>query len=203
MTHYETLGVQPDASPEEIKAAYRVAASKAHPDKPGGSDEAMQKVNRAHDTLRDPQARQRYDETGSDREPPSIEVKARSVFAQMLEAVIESESALNLVDAIKGKIKEVGHKLDGQQVQANRKRERLTARRAKVRTKDGAENLVHGIIDAKLEGLDRQLQAITESRAINQFLLGMVDAHEDDETEDIGGWRGGEHVFRFGSSRSW
>lgn len=193
MNHYETLGVQPDATAEEIKAGYRAAASKAHPDKPGGSDGAMQAVNRAYDTLRDPEARKRYDETGSDREPPAIEVRAMQAMAQMIEGIVESESPVNIVKAIKAKIDEVRRKLDGQQVQANRKRERLQARRGKVRTKGGAENLVHAIIDSKVEQLDSQLQAITESRAINHVLAVMIEAYEDDEQDDIG-WPGPESM---------
>ncbi|MCX5924091.1 MAG: ankyrin repeat domain-containing protein [Candidatus Dependentiae bacterium] len=44
------LGVSENASPEDIKSAYRKAALKAHPDA-GGSDVAMKKVNEAKDVL--------------------------------------------------------------------------------------------------------------------------------------------------------
>jgi curved DNA-binding protein CbpA len=186
MNHYETLGVHPDSTSEEIKAGYRVAASKAHPDKPGGSDDAMQKVNRAYDTLRDPETRQWYDETGNDSRQPSLDDSARQVFTVMLDELVETESPINIVKSIKRKIKEVRCHLDKSQEQANKKRARLQQRREKVRTKDGARNLVHDIIDAKIGALDAQLQKITESRAINQALIGMIDAYEDDEQEDIG-----------------
>lgn len=65
MTHYDTLGVGRDASPDAIKKAYRKRASKAHPDK-GGTAEEMAKVNRALEVLSDPQRRDDYDRTGSD-----------------------------------------------------------------------------------------------------------------------------------------
>jgi hypothetical protein len=42
---WEVLGVQPNATVEQIEAAYRQKARKAHPDAPGGSGEAMQVLN--------------------------------------------------------------------------------------------------------------------------------------------------------------
>lgn len=61
MTHYEVLGVRPEAGSEEIRAAYLRLARRLHPDHEGGSDEAMQAVNAAWQVLRDPVRRQAYD----------------------------------------------------------------------------------------------------------------------------------------------
>jgi curved DNA-binding protein len=61
MNHYSTLGVNKDASPEDIKRAYRKLASQNHPDK-GGSKEAFQKIQQAYDFLSDPGRRQQYDQ---------------------------------------------------------------------------------------------------------------------------------------------
>ena len=48
--HYEILGVTRSASAEEIRAAYRRAAKKAHPDQ-GGSDEAFRRIQAAAEIL--------------------------------------------------------------------------------------------------------------------------------------------------------
>lgn len=61
MTHYEVLGVRPDAGAEEIRAAYLHLARRVHPDHVGGSAEAMQAVNAAWHVLRDPLRRRAYD----------------------------------------------------------------------------------------------------------------------------------------------
>lgn len=44
------LGLGPDASKDEIKAAYRSIAQVVHPDKPTGSKEAFQELNNAYIT---------------------------------------------------------------------------------------------------------------------------------------------------------
>jgi curved DNA-binding protein len=60
MTHYTTLGIAENASPEEIKKAYRRLASQHHPDR-GGDTARFQDIQAAYDTLADADRRQRYD----------------------------------------------------------------------------------------------------------------------------------------------
>lgn len=60
MDHYETLGVSRNASPDEIKKAFRKLAMKHHPDK-GGDEQAFKQINEAYDTLSDPQKKAQYD----------------------------------------------------------------------------------------------------------------------------------------------
>lgn len=65
--YYEVLGVGKDATPEEIKKAYRRLARKYHPDVNPGDKEAETKfkeVKEAYDVLSDPQKRQQYDQFG-------------------------------------------------------------------------------------------------------------------------------------------
>lgn len=65
--YYEVLGVSRDASPDEIKRAYRKVALKSHPDRNPGDEEAttrFKEASEAYDVLRDADKRQRYDRYG-------------------------------------------------------------------------------------------------------------------------------------------
>lgn len=60
MDYYHTLGITKNATPDEIKKAYRKLASQHHPDK-GGDTVRFQEIQTAYDTLSDPNKRQQYD----------------------------------------------------------------------------------------------------------------------------------------------
>ena len=66
--HYETLGVQRNASSEEIKKAYRKLARELHPDV-NPSEQAQEKfksVTHAYEVLGDEKSRRNYDSGGSE-----------------------------------------------------------------------------------------------------------------------------------------
>jgi curved DNA-binding protein CbpA len=61
---YSVLGLSPRANHEEIKAAYWSLAKQSHPDVNAGDEDAEQRtkdINRAYETLGDPDARAAYD----------------------------------------------------------------------------------------------------------------------------------------------
>lgn len=64
---YDTLGVSPTASEQELKKAYKTNALKYHPDKNAhnpGAEEKFKEISHAYEILSDPQKRQVYDQYG-------------------------------------------------------------------------------------------------------------------------------------------
>ena len=65
MDYYSTLGINKNASQEEIKKAYKKQSMAHHPDRTGGDDSKFKEINEAYQTLNDPQKKQMYDQFGT------------------------------------------------------------------------------------------------------------------------------------------
>ena len=75
-TLYDTLGVAKNASPDEIKKAYRKLAAKYHPDRNPGdaaAEERFKEVQTAYDTLSDAEKRKQYDTFGTTNGRPGFD----------------------------------------------------------------------------------------------------------------------------------
>ena len=62
--YYEVLGIEPNASAEEIRRAYHMLAFQCHPDRHQETEEAnkkMQEINEVYAILSDPIKRREYD----------------------------------------------------------------------------------------------------------------------------------------------
>src|SRR5215475_7822202 len=67
--YYKVLGLDKNATQEEIKKAYRNLARKHHPDLNPNDKEAhkrFQQINEANEVLSDPEKRKKYDQYGKD-----------------------------------------------------------------------------------------------------------------------------------------
>lgn len=93
-THYDVLGVRPDATQDQIRRAYHALARRHHPDtqpdaEPAEAREAglaMAAVNDAWEVLGDPTRRRAYDNAAPPRSEPSPEAHEWMPFHQRSDA---------------------------------------------------------------------------------------------------------------------
>ena len=64
--YYKILGVEKNASAEDIKKAFRKLAHQYHPDKQGGDEAKFKEVNEAYQVVGNAEKRKQYDQFGAD-----------------------------------------------------------------------------------------------------------------------------------------
>lgn len=169
---YGILGVSRDATVAKIKAAFRKRAKEAHPDK-GGSDEELQAINQAWETLGDPVKRARYDETGEVSGPGSTISPGEMMFLQVLNNALK-----NIVEQGEGSITvEVSRQLSEQHKRRAREHTatkeliaRLDKQLGRYINRENGENL----IEASLRANKAQLLALSAN--LDREICALLDA---------------------------
>lgn len=156
--HYETLGVARDASPDEIRAAYRRAAKDAHPDREGGSTERMQAVNAAYDVLADAERRQAYDAGDFEGSPQAV-AKAilRSIFVEAIQenAPDPIKFAETKLDASERGAREKALVMSAAIRRMEKQRKRITAK--------GARDLYHEILEGAIRSAEDDIRTMEQN----------------------------------------
>jgi curved DNA-binding protein CbpA len=180
MDLYNTLGVAKDASPADIKKAYRRRSSQAHPDK-GGSEKAQQAINAAYAVLSDDRKRKHYDETGKDREP-NIDQQANAILLSLLNELLESDDEVTDIIAV-GRMKLKGRVVSIlTNIEMGKSRVSIIERkRGKVRRKDSGPNAVDMLIEQKVSRLKAAIADLAEGLAIHQHAIKLLDVYESTE----------------------
>jgi curved DNA-binding protein CbpA len=165
---YETLGVKKDATPAELKRARRDRARQLHPDKEGGSEDEMRKVNHAFDVLFDPTRRQLYDATGQESQQPEEDRVRQLLFQGFIDALVKD--APNVVKGAQQFLESAKSQIEGQQVEGERALHALKGRRDKVTTKSPI-NAFHLIVDQQIVGIEQKLAGLgNDLETVNKAL---------------------------------
>lgn len=179
--HYETLGVpEEEATPAEIKRAYRSRAASAHPDKKGGNQDEMIAINHAFDVLGDPQRKLLYDATGQDGQRP-IDEQCRGLLMQGFQQVLASDSQTILKD-VRAFVKDAERKTIDSQREARKAIKELESRRKKIKSK-GKENVFHMIVDKEIQSLKQNIAVMDEGLKVVAAAYKALDDYESDEKE--------------------
>lgn len=101
---YAILGVPHTASQDDIQQAYRRRSRECHPDAPGGSREAWERLSEAHRVLSSPELRDQYDRTGvageAPRYEPEIDPRVLIVMGEVVRNVAALQETLDGQDVV-------------------------------------------------------------------------------------------------------
>lgn len=184
MNHYEVLGVPKDADSDTIKAAYRAKASANHPDREGGSAEVMAAVNRAYEILGDAERRARYDATGQETEPLTIEEKAEAKLLDIFRGILDSEQAISQFGVV-GSARQIMEKtlsdMASHRAKLEATRKRLAKLSGKVQVEGRPRNLVQMLLDQRIRDLGATLAKHDEEIKLAECIRDILNAYRDDE----------------------
>ena len=184
MDHYETLGVNKDASKSEIKKAYKKKANKTHPDKKGGNVEKHQALTVAYKVLVDAEKRGRYDrgENPSQGTPHSkAETFLIMVFEQLLGETFKGdlikEAQSRTINAQVNSSRTIG--------QQKQEMKALSSKLGRVKT-EAADNFFESLLIQKIqlcqEAIDHHEKELEALREVVDILEGYSDTKPDEQT---------------------
>lgn len=176
---YETLGVASDASFQEIRAAYRRAASEAHPDREGGDTARMADLNRAYETLNDADKRAEYDATGVADSAAQLEGEACSRLIALFQAVLDCGEESDLMLTCRMLLTKARGDIEAQHLNVSRQAARLRKQRNRIRRrKETGINLFEALVDSKVKQADEQLAALERGRTVFARVAEMLETYE-------------------------
>lgn len=183
MNLYSALGLTPDATHEQIRAAYKVLAQRLHPDKSGADETALeqfQRVREAHEVLSDPERRKLYDETGETKRKPDVYAQAQQQIAQAFVGLAEQNdwAVLPYADGVRKALSAHLEKLRGEAREAEAQIARFEAFVAPT-TKGDDGNVFEGVIRQRIEGQQKRARALAAQIEQFEVAVEIMVAYED------------------------
>lgn len=177
-TYYEVLGVPRDATPEQIKAAYREKRGALHPDREGGDAQGMSDLNAAHTTLSDPLARAKYDAT-----LPDIERDAQMILGKFIAESSNTDG--DLMAAINQKIDAARFAaLSGRQ-QAEDHLTALTRHRKRLKFSGKGTSFVLKTMDLQQKNAEDHIEAMNQLDATLDRAAALLADHEYEMPDEV------------------
>ena len=184
--YYDVLGVSRDASRDEIRKAYKKLAQKHHPDKHGGSDEAIERfklIAEAWDVLSDTALRDQFDKTGSvDRNTQSIRVLASGqlaiLFQQLLSDPTIDPMEQDLVLLVCGTIRSKQDQIKQELWNAKKKQNKIRLARSRVRYHGPEGDVFASVVDMMGGELEGRIEELRKSIEIGDVMLEMMEDYE-------------------------
>jgi len=177
---YEVLGVSKNATPKEIKKAYKDKSKIHHPDKESGNEDLFKKIQKAYTVLIDPLSRKMYDITGN-AEEVSFEKEIQTFFDTYIipEIINIEKTSFERVDIIKlihalinDKIRELENKIN-QSKEVKRRLELILFRKRNKFTE--SEDILHKLFEPHIKKAEMTISML---RAEFDFIYRVCEIME-------------------------
>ena len=183
---YQTLGVNKDATRDEIKQAYKSRAMQHHPDRESGNSEAFQAIQKAYAILSDAEKRNRYDRTG-ETDGHTVEGEARDLVAHIFEQLITSETfEQSITNEAQKALTKMEASIKNTLRATTRKKEKLEKNLDRIAT-TGEINLYRNIAQDKLDQLTKQEATHQHRLEVVKTAKGMIKSYTDNKEKDLNG----------------
>ena len=165
---YDILGVAKDATPDQIREAFKKLARQHHPDM-GGNEADFKDVQKAYEVLSDPQKKAQYDLTGDFSKKPDVLSQAKAMIGNIFMRVIESEVRGDLVAHVRVSINQNITSATADQKKLRKKIRKLTKYKGRVAKKNKTNgdsqdtNMYDSVLSSALNNLNHTDQTITEA----------------------------------------
>lgn len=173
---YEAIGASPGDSDAKVKAAYRRAARKSHPDA-GGSREEFKAVGYAGMILCDPEKRAHYDRTGE-------ELGLKNEVERRIASMLGKAFGQDMVDPIRSMCEYID-KVRSEQRGATRKfeqsKKKLSIKLKKFVQADAtssnteARDFIAGVLENHIGDMDRAIAAAQSEAEICEAMLAYLN----------------------------
>lgn len=207
MTLYQTLRLGRKATADQIKAAYRKAALKHHPDRNPGDEKAaerFQAVKLAYDILSDPARRAKYDATGEIDSPVADNRQAEllkmlsNCLVEVVKGILQQGGRIeaeNVVEHMKQAMKNGQGELTKQKRELEKVKKGLTATLERItltEPKEGVEkpeNFLVGMARAQIAQTEKQIAFLDHHHAnLTKGIEFLKDYRYRAEIERVMGW---------------
>lgn len=185
---YAELGVPRDATTEEVRAAYRDAAKRTHPDA-GGTAEAFNRARRASVVLTDPIKRKTFDDQGTmDDGPDNKRVGAIGVIERFMAEVITGYinggmvAAMdprhrNLVEEFMAVVASELGDMEVHELNMKKALKFLQDMRDRFECQDVTDPIGRGL-DRQISNVNAQIETIKNGRELRRIALEIISSYK-------------------------
>lgn len=187
---YEDLGVGKDASPEEIKQAYKKLAKENHPDT-GGNTEKFQEVSHAYSVLKDPGKRSDYDSHGEERDQSDQSYHILTgIFETLLSKSEDLPPDFNILEEMKNILDQMIRKIRNDRKQINNHVKRYKKLLKRFKRKKAGSNFFVLALEKKIREGTNRVNSATKARTDAKKARNLLNDYEWEgpSTEEMEEW---------------